>query len=384
MRKLQRAVNSIEELDERAMRMARERQERLTKPSGSLGVLEDLSVKLAGITGNARPEVGRKVVIVMAGDHGVTIEGVSAFPSEVTPQMVLNFASGGAAINVLARHVGADVVVVDIGVAVDVEAPGAAQFANPRPGSRGSAADVGAVGLVHRKVRRGTDNMAIGPAMSREEAIACVEVGIEMAHREVERGATLLATGDMGIGNTTPSSAILAALTGSPVADVVGRGTGIEEGALAKKREVVERALRVNAPNPEDPIDVLSKVGGLEIGGLAGVIIGSAARRVPVVIDGFISGAAALLAAKIAPQSIDYMIASHVSAEPGHRKMLEHLGLKPMLHMDMRLGEGTGAALAMGLVEAAAKVLNEMATFAEAGVSEKKGAPTRIESPTKN
>ena len=362
MRKLQQVVNSIGELDERAMRMARERQNQLTKPSGSLGILEDLSVKLAGITGNAAPVIGRKVVIVMAGDHGVTAEGVSAFPPEVTPQMVLNFAAGGAAINVLARHVGADVTVVDIGVAADVETPG----------------------VINRKVRKGTDNIAIGPAMSREEAIACLEVGIEIADREVDKGATLLATGDMGIGNTTPSSAILAAFTGFPASEVVGRGTGVEEEALARKRTVVEKALMVNAPNPEDPIDVLSKVGGLEIGGLAGAIIGSAARRVPVVIDGFISGAAAMLASRIAPRSVDYMIASHVSAEQGHRRMLEYLGLTPMLHMDMRLGEGTGAVLAMDLVEAAAKVINEMATFAEAGVSEKTSTLSSIESAKKD
>jgi len=331
------------------MEKARERQDQLTKPAGSLGVLEEISIKLAGITGKVMNNVDNKTVVVMAGDHGIVDEGVSAFPREVTPQMVANFIHGGAAINVLSRHVGAKVVVVDVGVAVPIED----------------------ASVVSRKVKSGTANFAKEPAMTRDEAVKALEVGIEIAHQEIDKGANLLATGDMGIGNTTPSSAILIALTGKPVDGLVGKGTGINNGILSHKKKVIADAVDLLKPDKNDPIDVLAKVGGLEIGALAGLIIGAAARRVPVIIDGFISGSAALVAGRIAPQSKDYMIASHVSVEPGHRIILEELGLKPMLYMDMRLGEGTGAALAMGMVEAATKIMNEMATFAEAGVSEK-------------
>ncbi|MEW5706262.1 MAG: nicotinate-nucleotide--dimethylbenzimidazole phosphoribosyltransferase [Actinomycetota bacterium] len=342
-------LNKIEPLDEEAMRKARERQDQLTKPAGSLGVLEDISVKLAGITGNVINEINKKTVVVMAADHGVTEEGVSAYPKEVTPQMVLNFVRGGAAINVLARHAGAEVVVVDIGVDAPINSPG----------------------VIQQKVRSGTANFAKMPAMDRDEAVRALEIGIEIAYQQIDNGTSLLATGDMGIGNTTPSSAILRVLTGRSIDEVVGRGTGIDDKSLKVKKAVIEKAIDLLKPNMDDPIDVLSKVGGLEIGGIAGLMIGAAARRVPVIIDGFISGAAALIASRISPQSIDYMIASHVSVEPGHRIMLEELGLKPMLHMNMRLGEGTGAVLAMNMVEAATKIIKEMATFAEAGVSEK-------------
>lgn len=342
-------LRSIKPLDEKAMETARERQDQLTKPAGSLGVLEDISIKLAGITGNIINAVDNKAVVVMAGDHGVTEEGVSAFPKEVTPQMVLNFINGGAAINVLARHVGAKVRVVDVGVATAINDPG----------------------VTSRKVRNGTSNFTKGPAMTREEAIKAIEAGIEVANEEIDNGANLLATGDMGIGNTTPSSAILIALTAKSADGLVGKGTGINNGVLDHKKEVIEDAISLLKPDKNDPIDVLSKVGGFEIGALAGLILGAASRRVPVVIDGFISGAAALIAGRISPQSKDYMIASHVSVEPGHKVILDELGLKPMLHMDMRLGEGTGAALAMSLVDAATKIMKEMATFAEAGVSEK-------------
>jgi len=346
---LQEALENIKPLDAGAMKAAAERQDQLTKPAGSLGVLEEISIKLAGITGSVMNEVDMKTIVVMAGDHGVTDEGVSAFPKEVTPQMVMNFVHGGAAINVLARHAGARVVVVDIGVD--------AQIDNPH--------------VLSMKVKNGTDNFAKGPAMTRDEAIRALEVGIEIAYKEIDSGVKLLATGDMGIGNTTPSSAILLALTGRPVDGLVGRGTGIGNGDLDHKRKVITDAIDMLHPDKNDPIDVLAKVGGLEIAGLAGLIIGAASRRVPVVIDGFISSAAALMAGRISPQSIDYMIASHVSVEPGHRLILEELGLNPMLHMDMRLGEGTGAALAMTLVEAATKIIKEMATFAEAGVSDR-------------
>jgi nicotinate-nucleotide--dimethylbenzimidazole phosphoribosyltransferase len=347
--KLQETIRNIKPLDKRAMDAARARQDQLTKPQGSLGVLEELSIQLAGIQAAEKPVIGKKVIIVMAGDHGVVAEGVSAFPQEVTPQMVANFANGGAGINVLARHAGAEVRIVDIGVAVPVEIEG----------------------VIQSKVKAGTDNMAEGPAMSDDEAVQCLETGIRLAEAEIASGATVLGTGDMGIGNTTPSSAILTVISGVDLETTVGRGTGIGSEALVGKREVIRRAIEINNPDPKDGFDVLAKVGGLEIGGLAGVILGAAANRVPVVIDGFISSAAALIAASIAPESREYMIASHVSVEPGHKLMLEELGLKPMLFMNMRLGEGTGAALASSLVEASARVLTEMATFADAGVAEK-------------
>ena len=341
---------SIPPLDHTAETAARLRQDTLTKPPGSLGRLEALSIQLAAITGQARPSVARKTVIVMAGDHGVTAEGVSAYPSEVTPQMVLNFAHGGAAINVLARQAGARIVVVDVGVAADLPA---------QPN------------VISRKVAHGTQNMALGPALTRDQAEAALQVGLDVIADEIDRGLDLVATGDMGIGNTTASAAIVAAITGEPIALVTGRGTGIDDNGLARKIAVIERALAVNRPDPADALDVLAKVGGLEIGGLAGVMLGAAARRVPVVIDGFISGAAALIAAGLAPEVKPYLIASHQSVEIGHRILLEYLGLRPLLNLDLRLGEGTGAVLAFNLVEASARILNEMATFAEAGVSDK-------------
>jgi nicotinate-nucleotide--dimethylbenzimidazole phosphoribosyltransferase len=347
--KLRQIIRQIEPLDAEAMRRVQARQDTLTKPQGSLGRLEALSIQVAGITGQALPKIEDKVVVTMVGDHGVTAEGVSAYPSEVTTQMVYNFLRGRAAINVLARHVGARVVVVDIGVAQELE----------------SHSD-----LVSRKVALGTRNMAHGPAMSSAEAIRAVEVGIEVVERELVKGMDIVGTGDMGIGNTTSSSAIVAAFTGAPVAQVTGRGTGIGDKQLQQKIEVIERALMVNRPDPADALDVLAKVGGFEIGGIAGVILGAAAHHIPVILDGFISGAGALIAVGVAPQVRDYLIAAHRSVEVGHSLVLERLGLKPLLDLDMRLGEGTGAALGISLVEAAVKVLNEMATFAEAGVSE--------------
>ena len=341
---------AIPPIDASAESQARARQDSLTKPAGSLGRLEALSIQLAGITGAARPSVARKAVIVMAGDHGVTAEGVSAFPAAVTAQMVLNFAQGGAAINVLARQAGARVVVVDMGVAADLsEAPG----------------------VLVRKIALGTANMAQGPAMTRAQAEAAVQVGLEVVAAEIERGLDLVATGDMGIGNTTASSAIVAAITRQPAALVTGRGTGVDDAGLRRKIAIIERALALNRPDPRDALDVLSKVGGLEIGGLAGVMIGAAARRVPVVVDGFISGAAAMIAVGLCPGLRPYLIAAHQSVEIGHRVMLDHLGLHPLLDLDLRLGEGTGAVLAFHLAEAATRILSEMATFAEAGVSDK-------------
>lgn len=347
---LQQLGMAIPSLDASSMASARERQNDLTKPAGSLGRLEDLSIQLAGMTGQPRPSVARKAVIVMAGDHGVARQGVSAYPPEVTPQMVMNFLAGGAAINVLARQAGARVAIVDVGVAADLGD-------NPS--------------LINRKVAYGTADLTKGPAMTAEQAAQAIQVGLDVVAAEYEAGLDLVATGDMGIGNTTPSSAIIAALTGLPAAQVTGRGTGVDEGGLARKVEAVEAALAVNRPNPKDAFDVLCKVGGFEIAGLAGVIIGAASRRVPVVIDGFISGAAAVIAAGLAPGVKSYLIASHRSVEIGHGAMLDLLGLRPILDLGLQLGEGTGAALAFHVVEAAARILNEMATFAEAGVSEK-------------
>jgi nicotinate-nucleotide--dimethylbenzimidazole phosphoribosyltransferase len=341
---------SIPPIDEQAAEAARARQAVLTKPGGSLGRLEELSIQLAGIRGQARPRVERKAVIVMAADHGIAREGVSAYPSEVTPQMVLNFLQGGAAINVLARQAGARVKVVDMGVAYDFgDLPG----------------------LIQRKVAHGTRSITAGPAMTRAQAEQALQIGIDLAAAEVDSGLDLIATGDMGIGNTTPSSAIVAAFTGLPPARVTGRGTGVDDTGLARKVTAIQTALLVNHPDPSDALDVLHKLGGFEIAGMAGVMIGAAARRIPVVVDGFISGAAALVAAELLPSVRPYLIAAHLSVEIGHRAIWERLGLRPLLDLNLRLGEGTGAALAFHLVEAAARILDEMATFGEAGVSDK-------------
>lgn len=348
--KIEEIIKEIKPLDEAAMQSARARQDTLTKPRGSLGRLEELSIQLAGMKADPLPVVERKAVIVMAADHGVAREGVSAYPPEVTAQMVLNFLRGGAAINVLARQAGARVTVVDIGVAVEFEA---------------------APGLIQRKVMCGTRNQAQGPAMTRAEAEQALQVGVDVLNEEAARGLDIVATGDMGIGNTTPSSAIAAALTGLPVAQVVGRGTGIDDQGLERKTRIIEQALAVNRPDANDAMDVLHKVGGLEIAGLAGAMIAAAGRRIPVVVDGFISTAAAMIAVGLAPRVRDYLIAAHQSVEIGHQAMLRHLNLAPLLDLNLRLGEGTGAALAFHLMEASTRILREMATFGEAGVSDK-------------
>ena len=348
--KLSNTIAKIKPLDEKTMQAARERQDDLTKPRGSLGQLEEVSVKIAGITGKVTPKITHKAIIVMAADHGVVAEGVSAYPQEVTPQMVLNFMGGGAAINVLSSHVGARVVVVDMGVVGKLE-----------PSDK----------LICKSIALGTANMAKGPAMTREQAIAAVTAGIEVVEVEIAKGLDIVGTGDMGIGNTTASTAICATITGKSVADITGRGAGLDDAQLAHKTEVLERVLKVNKPDPSDGLDILSKVGGFEIGGLAGVILGAAANGVPVVIDGLISGAASLIAAAICPQSRDYMIAAHLSVEPGHIAMLQYLNLTPLLDLGLRLGEGTGGALGISLAEAALRTLAEMTTFSEAGVSDK-------------
>ncbi len=336
--------------DQSAMDAARARQDTLTKPQGSLGRLEELSITLAGIFMDPIPKINRKAVILAAGDHGVVAEGISAYPQEVTPAMVGNFLAGGAAINVLARHVGASIVVLDAGVAADLP-------------------DDPAMRAV--KIGRGTANMAIGPAMSREDAIKCIEAGIAAADEQIAKGADLIAFGDMGIGNTTPSSAITAVVTGADPSVTTGRGTGLDDPALAHKVEVVRRSIEVNKPDAKDGLDLLAKVGGFEIGMLAGAMLGTAAAHRPAVVDGFISGAAALIAWTLAPTLSHYLIASHQSVEPGHRIGMKTMGLTPLLDMGMRLGEGSGATLAMPIIEAAAKCLAEMATFADAGVAER-------------
>lgn len=341
----------IPPVDEHAMRLASERQARLTKPAGSLGRLEELSIRLAGITGRLDPPLKHRVVFTLAADHGVAAEGVSAYPREVTAQMVLNFLRGGAAINVLARQANARVVVADLGVDADL----------PRHPD-----------LRMLKVRRGTASITAGPAMSVAEARQAIQHGRQLVRDEIGQGLDVVLTGDMGIGNTTSSAALICALTELDPQDVVGRGTGVDDSGLERKRDAVRKALAVNAKRlSQGPIDALAAVGGLEIAGLVGIILEAAAHRRPVIIDGFISSAAALVAARIAPGATDYMIASHRSQELGHGAVLRRLGLKPLLELDLRLGEGTGAVLALPLLEAAVRTLNEMATFDEAGVSER-------------
>jgi nicotinate-nucleotide--dimethylbenzimidazole phosphoribosyltransferase len=326
-----------------------ERLDSLTKPQGSLGRLEEFAQKLVLLTGRPMPSpLTKKVIFTFAGDHGVVDEGVSLFPKEVTIQMVYNFLKGGAAINVLARHAGADEVVIDIGVDYDFGIEN---------------------GLLSRKVVRGTKNMRKGPAMTRQEAEQCIDTGINLALEFAERGYTMFGTGEMGIGNTTPSSAIAAVITGTAVCEVTGKGTGIAGDTLAHKIKVIEDSIAFNRPDPADPVDVLSKVGGAEIGGIAGLILGAASKRIPVVVDGFISTAGALIACSLKPAVKDYMFAAHNSVEKGHAVMLDKMGLKPILDLNMRLGEGTGAALAMSIIEAGLKIYCEMATFDEAGVS---------------
>ena len=337
----------IPPLDEEAMERARARQQRLTKPPGSLGRLEDLSVRIAGMTGQETPELSTSVIVTMAGDHGVVEEGVSAFPQEVTAQMVANMANGGAAVNTLATISDAENLLVDIGVADEY----------PESGS-----------VVVEKVGRGTRNFADEPAMEGEQAREAVAVGRKVV-RDHAAEADLVALGEMGIGNTTPSAAVTAAITGADVEAVTGRGTGIDDDGLERKIAVIRRALETHDPDPSDGIDVLRTVGGYEIGGLAGVALEAASRRTPVIVDGFISGAAALVASAIDEQVTEYLLPSHCSVESGHEVQYEALGLEPLFDFEMRLGEGTGAALSIPIYQGACTSLREMATFEEAGVS---------------
>jgi len=348
-KKLAEKLSSIKAVDDKYLSLAQARLDRLTKPLGSLGQLEEIAKRYVAIVENLSPKLDKKIIYTFAGDHGVVAEGVSAYPKEVTPQMVYNFLRRGAGINVLARHVGAQVIVVDIGVDHEFQP---------------------VEGLIIRKVARGTGNMVQGPAMSREQALQAVFVGLEMADHAREQKADLVGTGDMGIGNTTPSSAILSTLTGLPASQVTHRGTGIDDATLGQKIQTIEKAIARNNPDPKDPLDVLAKVGGFEIAGIAGLIIGCASHRIPVVVDGFISTAGAMIAVGLNPEIKGYLFAAHQSVEVGHRFMWEYIGQKPILNLSLPLGEGTGAALAMFIVEAAVKVLNEMATFTEAGVAQ--------------
>ncbi|MEE8185231.1 MAG: nicotinate-nucleotide--dimethylbenzimidazole phosphoribosyltransferase [Thermodesulfobacteriota bacterium] len=350
MSRIKETLNSIRACDPSFYKAAQKRLDNLTKPQASLGKLEEFAARVVAITEKMEPTLEKKAIFTFAGDHGVAEEGVSAFPKEVTPQMVFNFLGGGAGINVLARHVGADVMVIDIGVDFDFE---------------------GVEGLAHKKVVMGTRNIRKGPAMTRAEAIRCIEVGIELADEYAGRGYQIFGTGDMGIANTTPSSAIAAVFTKRPVEEVTGRGTGISDHAFRDKVWVIEDAIKVNKPDPKDPLDVLSKVGGTEIAGIAGLILGASAKRIPVVIDGFISTAGALIAHELEPMTKDYTFAAHTSVERGHWIMLERMDLTPILNLNLRLGEGTGAALGISMIEAGVKIYNEMATFGEAGVSER-------------
>lgn len=336
-------------LDQEALAAARDRLLNQAKPAGSLGVMEDISARLAAIKGTIDVRLTNKRIVTCAGDHGVTEEGVSLFPAEVTPQMVYNFAGGGASVNVIGDHAGAIVKAADIGVNHDFEPD---------------------LPIFHKKVRHGTANFTKEPAMTREEAIRSIEAGIEIVDElEADAPVDLLGTGDMGIGNTTPSSAVIAAFSGLPVETLTGRGTGIDDAALENKIQVIQKGLDLHRPNPLDPLDVLSKVGGLEIGALAGLVLGAAARGIPVICDGFISTAGALIACELAPAAKQYLFASHKSVEIGHKYMHDRLGLDPLIDLKFRLGEGTGAAVCMELLDLSTRILADIKTFEEVGVT---------------
>ncbi|NLX44778.1 MAG: nicotinate-nucleotide--dimethylbenzimidazole phosphoribosyltransferase [Treponema sp.] len=348
---IKKTIERIGAPDQVVRKAAEERQKCLTKPEGSLGALEGLSVRIAGMQGSLTPRAEPGAVFVMAADHGVCVEGVSAYPPEVTAQMVGNFAAGGAAINAIAKAVGARVVIADLGVATEL----------PRD-----------MAVHRRKIAYGTRNMAQLPAMTRVEALRSIASGIEIFEEELAASPfAIAAIGDMGIGNTTAAAALASVFTGRTPAELVGRGTGLDDRALERKISVVERALALHRPAARDPVAVLAAVGGFEIGGMAGAVLAAAAHRIPLVVDGYITGAAALLAAALAPVSKEYMIAGHLSGDRGHGFMLSTLGLEPLLNLGMRLGEGTGAALAMGICKAACAVLSSMATFETAGIGGK-------------
>ncbi|MEU7844566.1 nicotinate-nucleotide--dimethylbenzimidazole phosphoribosyltransferase [Micromonospora sp. NPDC049114] len=358
---LETTISAIRPLDEAAMAAARELHGRLTKPAGSLGLLEDLSVRLAGLAGVCPPPVPEPAAVaIFAGDHGVHAQGVSPWPQEVTAQMIGNFLAGGAVVNAFARQAGASVTVVDVGVA------------NPLPVPEASGpVDASAPRLVAASVRRGTRDLTVTAALTRDEALAAVSTGIRIADELIDAGAGILLTGDMGIGNTTPAAALIAAFTGVDALDSTGRGTGIDDPTYAHKVAVVRAALARHTPDPADPLGVLAAVGGLEHAALAGLILGAAARRTPVLLDGVIAVSAALAAAAFAPDAVGAMVAGHRSAEPGATVALRHLGLDPLIDLGLRLGEGTGALLALPVVTGAVRVLHDVATFDSAGVAEK-------------
>jgi nicotinate-nucleotide--dimethylbenzimidazole phosphoribosyltransferase len=353
MEKLQTTIKAIKSPSREWRERALERLRQQARPAGSLGMLEDVGARLAGIFETLDVRLARKVIVTCAGDHGICEEGVSLFPSEVTPQMVYNFVRGGASINVLAKHAGAEVRVADLGVAADFEPD---------------------LPIFHKKVAKGTRNFAAGPAMSREQAIQSLEAGIDIVAAVLAEGPVqLFGTGDMGIGNTTPSTAIIAAYSGMSLDALTGRGTGIDDEGLMRKKVAIHKGLQTNQPDPTDALDVLAKVGGFEIGGIAGIVVGAAARGIPVVCDGLIATAGALIACQLAPAARDYLFASHHSVEVGHRFMLDHLELEPLLDLRFRLGEGTGAALAMELIDAATRVLADIKTFEEVAIDDAQG-----------
>lgn len=352
---LKEIIERIRQTDGEFVEKARERTSQLVMPTRALGRLHDISEQLCGIYKTLEPSINSKAILVMAGDHGVVNEGVSAYPQVITGEMVRTFLKNGAGINVLARHVGAEVWVVDMGIIPEFDP------ASMEGGDR----------LLIHKVAKGTSNLAEGPAMTRQEAEKAILTGFQLATDLFDKGVEILGTGDMGIGNTTPSAAIGAVLTGRGLAEMVGRGTGVDDEGLTRKREVIRQGIQVNQPDPADGLDVLSKIGGFEIGGIAGCVLAGAYHSRPVVIDGLISTAGALVAHTLCPAVSDYLFAGHCSEEPGHKAMLEHLGLDPILDLGMRLGEGTGGALAMGIMEGAVRVFQDMLTFEEAEVTDK-------------
>lgn len=359
MNELSTLIAQIAPTEQSWLDRASARQNQLTKPPLSLGRLEEVACRMSAIQRTLKPNVARKRVVVFAGDHGVTEEGVSPYPSEVTAQMVANFLAGGAAINALAQTAGADLVIVDAGVRSPIPQ---VEFAG-RP-----------IQFLQRPVRKGSRNFAKEPALTREEALAAIWLGHEVASDAKRAGIQLIGIGEMGIGNTTAAAAITAALTGLAPVDVTGRGTGASDEILASKRAVVERGLRLHAPDRNDSLQILQAFGGLELAGLTGVCLGAAAEHLAIACDGFIATASAALAVRMCPAVADYLFAAHLSVEPGHAALLEILGQKPLLNLNMRLGEGTGAALAMSIIDAAVRAFVEMATFESAGVSDKQDA----------
>lgn len=347
MELLTKTLSMVKDIDTYSADQAQQRLNSLIKPRGSLGRLETIAIWLAGIKRNPVPQIGKKVALIMAADHGAALEGITAFPPQAGNLMINNFLHQGAAVNVLANYTKTRFVLVDVGLS----------------GEPASHPD-----LCVRRIRPGTGNICRQEAMTRREAITALELGIDIVNREINAGGTIVAIGELGIGNTTASSAILACLSGKDIREITGRGTGLDNCALTKKQQVIKQALEVNRPDLSDPVDILSKVGGLEIGALTGVIVGSAARSIPVVLDGFVSSVAAWLACRMNPKCRFYLLASHLSEEPGHRIVLEELRLKPLLDFGLRIGEGTGAVLAFPLIESAVRIINEMATMDEVGI----------------